>query len=340
MRDPLTVELERWQSLGLVSADQARAILDAEDSRAADVGSPALDEGGDAPTAQPTARSRRSAVVAEVLGSLGAIAAGVAAVVGTAVLWPDLATPARVAIPAVGTLVLLVAGIAVPKDGDRSSERLGALLWLLAIGAVAATCVIVTTDVLEWAGQNVLLVSAGVSLALSTFLLRRAPSPHLLLAVVGSAVGVTVGLVLQYDNAQPAHVGAVLVCIGAAVVLLGWAEIVPEGSTAIVAGAVVSLVGAEMLGDLQRHWPIVAGGIVALGLLAMYVGARDRAALVSGLVVAVVVVVQGIVLLAGRGGGGAGGNRWVVLLVFALGAGVLAASIIAIRASSHSRRST
>lgn len=335
-RDPLPVELDRWSAQHLISADQARAILSAEASRTAAITEAVA--GPIAPTETPTRRGLRHAVLAEVLGSLGAIAAAAAAVVGTAVLWSDLTTVARTAIPAVGALALLVAGAAVPGDGDRSSERLGALLWLLAVGAVAATVAVITTDILEWAGQNVALAAGVVALALSLSLLRRSRSPHLVLAVVGSALCSAVGAILQYDGAQAEHIGVVVMCLGAAVVLLGWAAVLPQRSTTTVAGGIVAFVGAEMLGGLADHWPIVAGAVIASGLLALFVGSRDRAALVTGLTAALVVVIQGIVELAADDGGGAGRNRWVVLLVFAVGAAVLAASIIAIRSSGRSRR--
>lgn len=308
--------LDRWTEDGLISAEQAGAI------RAAD-----------ATGAVITARNR--VLITEVLGSVGAIAASAAAVVGTAVLWPNLTSAPRSLIPGLGTALLLGAGSAVPRGGDRSTWRLGALLWLLAAGALAATVAIFSTDVLALAGQNVALLTGAAPLVLSAGLLTRFPSPHLMLAAIGAATCMTVGVVLQYDSAGAGHVGAALVCLGAATVLLGWSDLLPERTAAVLAGAVVALVGAEMLGDVARHWPIVAGGLLGLGLLALFIESRDRACLVTGLVAAVITVVQGIVQLTRGDRADGGTNRWVVLAVFTVGAVVLAASLAAIRSATR-----
>jgi hypothetical protein len=325
VRDETASSLARWVRLGLITPDQADAIR-ATEAREAPSG-PGLPSGA------------RRVIVSEVLGSLGAIAACASAVVGTAVLWEQLTTTARTAIPAVGAAALFAAGAVVPRGEDRSAQRLGALLWLLATVATGAAMAVLGTDALGLAGQNVALISGAVPLAISIVLLRHFPSPHLVLAVVGASVCTAVGTILQYDAARAAHVGVVLTCLGASLVLLGWSGILPDRSTGVVSAAAVALVGVEMLGDLARHWPIVGGGLLALGLLALFMASRDRASLVSGLAIAIVVVVQGIVQLSG-GRRGDGDNRWMVLTIFAAGAGVLAASLVAVRSASRHAGST
>lgn len=330
MDSGLSRALDRWEKAGLISRDLVRTLRAAEASRVDPAATP------DAGSGTPAPITRRLALFAEVLGSLGAIAAGAAAVVGTTVLWPDLTTTARVAIPAMGTILLLASGAVLPHGGDGTTQRLGALMWLLSLASLAATVAILATDVLALAGQNVALVSGAAPLTLSLALLWRFPSPHLILATVGSGVCVAVGIVLQYDEARVEHVGAVLLCLGGAVVLLGWAELLPETTTGILAGAFVSLGGAEMLGEIARHWPIIAAGTLGGCLLGLFVASRDRACLVSGLIAALVAIVQGIVQLTRDEQVDGDANQWVVFTVFALGVAILTVSLVALRAAARS----
>lgn len=282
--------------------------------------------------------SRRRLIIAEVVGSLGAIAASAAAVVGTSVLWPQLTNSARVAIPAIGSFALFAGGAAIPRGEEKSSDRLSCLLWLLAVASLVAAVAVTSKVVFDLADQNVVLVSGAISLVVSIFLLNVSRTLHMVIAVAGSAVGTTVGLMLQYDEARSKHVGAVLLCLGASLALLAWAELFPARGTGLLVGAAIAFTGAELLNGVAEHWPIIAGGLVAVGMLVLFVSSRDRSALVAGLVLTFVVMVQGILRLADDKGGGRG-NYGAILLIFIIGAVVVTSSVLAFR-SLHRPRGT
>jgi len=313
VRESLDLELARWVGDGLLSAEQAEAIRGAEQAR---------DD-------QPALPARPPGVLAEVLGSLGAIAAAIAAVVGTVSLWGDLSTAARVAVPAFGALALFAAGAVVPLHRDASTDRFGALLWLLACGALTATTVIVGTELFEWDDQNVILTAGIVTAVAGIPLLWLRPTVHLHLPVVGSMVAVAVGLVHQYDHATSGQVGAVLVCVGLVVMVLGWGGVLPSFTTSALLGAGIAFVGTEMTMDVADHWPVVVGLGIAAMLLVAFVADRRRVLLVLGLIYAIVFVAQGIIQATQRQGATGGRNLWIVLVVFTLGMGVLAVAIIA-----------
>jgi xanthosine utilization system XapX-like protein len=318
MGDRLEADLARWTAAGIIDARQADQIRAIEHS-------PSEDD-------HSTPRRR---LLAEIVGSLGAIAAAVAAVVGLAVLWSDLTDLARVAIPAISAASLFAAGAVVPRRGDSSSARLGALLWLLGCGALGATVAVITNGLLEWDDQNVLLVTglAVGTVALVLMLLR--PEPHLQLALIAGLVGVVVGLVEQYDRATDAQIGVGLAGLGGFVILLGWARAVPSPGTSYVAGTALALLGAQFVADEGDHWPTVIGALTAAGLLAIFVVDRNRAALVAGLSAAVVTIGQAVIRSVDRNGPSGDRSTWLVAVVFAFGAGLLAASILALRRVGH-----
>jgi hypothetical protein len=319
MGERLDAELSRWTTAGIIDDRQAAAIRAMEAS----------------PLAAGRSTPRRR-VLAEIVGSLGAIAAAVAAVVGVAVSWSELTDVARVGIPAIGCVGLLAAGATVASSTDSSSARLGALLLLLGCGALGATVAVLTTDILGWDDQNGQLATGlAVTGAALTLMLWR-PTPHLQLALTAGLVLATVGLVGQYDRATDAQFGVALAALGAFVVLAGWTRAVPSPGTAYVTGAAISLVGAQLVGAEGDLWPVVIGAATALGLLAVFVADRDRAALVAGLVAAVVTIGQGVVRTADRDGAGGGGNTWLIGAVFAVGAGLVAAAVLALHSAADS----
>src|SRR5512133_3692814 len=80
--DPLAAQLRRWAAEGLLTQDQAAAILAAEHPR----------------TPRPAAPTRAVSVVVELLGYLGGILAIIGAVLLAARFWPDLATWTRLSL--------------------------------------------------------------------------------------------------------------------------------------------------------------------------------------------------------------------------------------------------
>jgi hypothetical protein len=315
----VTVEhLPLWVSAGLITPEQADAIARFEDQ----------------PEQEPplSGRSPTRATVAEVLGSLGAIAASVAAVVGTVTMWDELTSPARVSIPFLGALVLLGAGAVVPHD-EPSLERLGAFLWLLGIAAAGAGVAIVCIDVLEWSSPVAASVAGAVVVALSLLLSTRRREPHLVVALGGGLATLTVGVMAQYSYASGGQFGALLLAAGLGLMLFAWAERLVSTSAGYVVGGAIAFVGAQLLGDIADHWPIVVGVVLGIVFLAAYVGLRQRALLVVGLLFTVVFLVQGIVRAAAERPGGGDGGGQVIVLSFAIGVALVAAALVVTRRS-------
>jgi hypothetical protein len=280
--------------------------------------------------AVPPGRPRTRASVAEVLGSLGAIAASVAAVVGTVTMWGELTSPARVAIPSIGALVLLAAGAAVPRD-EPSLERLGAFLWLLGIAATGGAVAIVCIDVVGWSSPVTAVAAGAVVVVLSLLLSTRCREPHLVVALGGGLTTLTVGLMAQYSHATGGQYGALLVALGLGLMLFAWADRLVSTAAGYVVGGAIAFVGAQLLADLAEHWPIVVGLVLGVVFLAAYVGLRQRALLVVGLLFTVVFLIQGIVRAAADRPGGEAGGGQVIVLSFAVGVGLVAAALVVTR---------
>jgi hypothetical protein len=226
-------------------------------------------------------------------------------------LWDDLEPWARVAIPLLGAVILLGAGAGLPRGEDRSLDRLGALLWLLGTGAVAAAVAIWSADVVEWDGQNVALATGAVTTALAVALVRRRPAAHQVLAVVGGITLLALGLV------------------GIGVALIGWGGLLPSPATCYVTGGLVAGVGAQMIGDWSPWWAVIVSAMLATAWLVAAVIERNRALLVTGLLLALSSVVRGVVEASRDRGPDEGGGSGVVLAVFLAGLVLVGAAIVA-----------
>ncbi len=316
MARPAVRPLDRWVEAGLISPEQRQAIEAFEHTDGE--------------------RGRARPIVAEILGSLGSIGAVVAAVIGTAMLWDDLEPWARVAVPLLGAVILLGAGAGLPRGEDRSLDRLGALLWLLGTGAVAAAVAIWSSDVVEWDGQNVALATGAVTTALALVLVRLRPEAHQVLAVVGGVTALTMGLVSQYDHVRPEQVGVVLVCLGIGVALTGWGGLLPSPATCYVTGGALAGVGAQMIGEWSPWWAVAVSAVLAAGWLVAAVIERSRALLVAGLLLALSSVVRGVVEASRDRGPDEGGGSGVVLAVFLAGLLLVGAAIVAGRGRPRS----
>jgi uncharacterized membrane protein (UPF0136 family) len=277
--------------------------------------------------------SGRRSVVAEAIGSFGAIAAAVAAIVGTATAWDDLATALRIAIPAVGAVILFVAGAVVPEvPGDHDTTdpamvRLGALLWLLACGALATTIVIAATDALDLPGEVTGTVTGGTLLAVALPLLRRRPTPHLHVPVIAASTTLVLAVLSFFGELEGARVGIALTVLGVVVMIIGARGVLPSVWTTVVLGTGLAFVGAEMFNETSDVLAVIVGLVLAAGTLAAFVRVRHQALLVSGLFLAAVFVVQGVVQITSQGDGNAG----AIAAIFVLGLVALGASVWAIR---------
>jgi hypothetical protein len=147
---PLHDLLVRAVGAGILTPDQATALADLE------------------ARATPPA-PRRGAVLAEVLGYVGATLAVGAALFLGAELWAELGPWPRVLLLAAVAAACLVAGAAL-GGRDGASGRLGAFLWAAAVVGVAATAGVGVDGLLDAEPGTSALVAAVAALVVAAVL--------------------------------------------------------------------------------------------------------------------------------------------------------------------------
>jgi hypothetical protein len=267
--DPLAAQLQRWTTDGLLSQEQATAILAAERARP--------------PRPAPPARPARPvSVTVELLGYLG----GTLAVIGAGLLavrfWPDLPLWARLSLVGLAAVALWAAGALVPEQAAPALWRLRGVLWLGSSAAVAFFTALVGADVMELDGEAVAL-GAGLATAIHAGVLwRRRPRPLQQLAcLAGLAVAAGAGAALAGGN--EAAVGLSIWAVGVGWVLAGWRGLLPPLGVALVAGAILVLQGAQATAVRWEGAGLVFGLASAAGLLVAGTTGRRLALAVVGI---------------------------------------------------------
>jgi hypothetical protein len=217
--------LDRWVRLGLLSPEQVEKIRVAEGIPAAPATGRVVavpePRPAPAPAAPPAVEPERGRgrLAIEALGYLGGALALAAALLLVQLVWEDLPTGARLAIPLVATAVLLVAGGLVPAKGPNveSMQRLRSVLWLLAVVAWAVSFAVLGDQVLEAEGHDTgLLVGLGaMTLALPLYLRTHEAAQQL--AVFGASLGTAMALGARAEWDEPTWVG-----LGAWLVAVAW----------------------------------------------------------------------------------------------------------------------
>src|SRR6266545_486799 len=137
--DELRQQLERWQAKRLISPEQAAAIL------ADAAGRP--EEGGAGGGAADAWAGRRR--LGEALGYVGAVCAVTAGLLAAGQAWAHLGLLARSTLLLVTVTVLAAGGWWANGQRAASVRRLGAVLWFLAVAAVAGFAEVVADQVLH-----------------------------------------------------------------------------------------------------------------------------------------------------------------------------------------------
>lgn len=309
--------LHGWVADGLLSADQAVAILDHESVAAA----PAPGRRVRAP-----GPPRRIPLFAEALGYLG----GVLALTGLTLLianyWPDLSTSMRLALSFVATLALVGAGALVHEHVDAALARLRWFLWTLSSATAALFTGVLMVDVLDVDTASLVVAACAGVVAVENGILwwwRDRPVQELLF-LVASIVGAAT-FVGALTNSGAGGLTAWL--LAAMVLTAGLRGITPQpliphvvGTVAIVVGAFVTVsewMGAGLLlvtatvglllllatlpqltmGTLQRVVLVVVAGMAALqGIPPTLVHFADEAGGLTGIVTW---AIGGLVMVAG-----------------------------------------
>ena len=265
--DPLVAQLQRWTADGLLSQEQATAILTAECARARRQAAPA----------------RPMSIVVELLGYLGGTLAVIGAGLLAARFWPDPASWTRLTLLGLVAVALWAAGALVREHADAALWRLRGVLWLGSSAAVAFFAALLGTEVLELDGEAVALLVGLATATHAGALWRRQPRPLQQLAcLAGLAVAAGAGVAVAGGN--EAAVGLSVWAVGVLWVLGGWRGLLPPTVVALVAGAIVVLQGAQATAVRWEGAGLLFGLASAAGLLAAGMTGRRLALAVVGII--------------------------------------------------------
>ena len=269
--------LDRWAHAGLIDEAQVERIETFEVTR--------HHPGGHAAEPVPPPARRPSGLLVEAMAYLGGALALAAALLLVQLVWSDLSTAGRLAVPGVATAALLAGGALVPGHPD-DRRRLRSALWLLATGAWAATLGVLGEQVLELPGQDTaMLVGAGCAILAVVLYVRLTDAlQHLALLASVATVGAAFGARAGWD--EPALVGAGIWLVGAAWAVAGELGYLPPQLAARY-GSAVALTSAALLMNMS-----VGGQVVTLLTLAWLFGLGLARSSVGMLAVAAVATLQ------------------------------------------------
>jgi hypothetical protein len=243
----LESKLEHWVTGGLITADQAAAIREAE----------------------AATEVRRAPLVAQALGYLGGSLALVAAVVAVAGFWDELDDLAKVGIGAAATLVFCVAGLWTRTVDEPAIRRLTSFLWFLAAGSLAFAVALAGIEWTEATSERTMLVASLATLLLAAALWRLHPAALQQVAVVSALAVATIGSLLQLEHPPDRYFGLVLWGLGVAWILLARAGLTPPRWTGFALGSAIVLTGSQIFsfGEM-RTWGLALGLVTAVLLIA------------------------------------------------------------------------
>jgi hypothetical protein len=228
--------------------------------------------------------------------------------------WVRLGAGARSMLLAVAVSVLAAAGWWAAQQPAAPVRRLGAVLWFLAVAAVAGLAQVVVAQVLHQPYRVADLTSGLAATAAGVLLWRLRPTSLQQLAMFVSLLASVTALVDLMASAPPSPGwgGAAVWVVGLAWLLLGWRRLIIPARTAEVLGALAMLVGL-----------LSAAALVGVG------AATRRAALLGlGAVGLFVFLFDGVLTWFGRG-------ATVPLALLAAGGALLVVAVLTGRSRSR-----
>ncbi|MGZ4769917.1 MAG: DUF2157 domain-containing protein, partial [Ilumatobacteraceae bacterium] len=271
-RSPLEVDLARWVRAGILTDEQAAAILAHEGETrqvAASVAERVL----------PTeTMPHRVPPIAEALGYVGAMLGIVGLVLLVSRFWVDMGTPARLALSGAGAVVLIAAGAMIHAEADPAFVRLRSFVWLAAAAATALCAGVAASDGLGAEGAAIAAACTGAVAVESGILWRWRDGPLPQAAALAAGAGF-VGTMTS-EVAGPGPAGIAVWVFGGALVFAGLRRLTPSPVLTVAVGAVAAVVGAAVTTiDWQPFGlPFAVGTALALLGVATVPGlARARA---------------------------------------------------------------
>lgn len=256
LADELRGDLERWVRAGLLTGDQAAAIV-AHEAR------PAAPDGG-------------VSVLAEALGYAGAALAiaGIATALGQS--WDSLSSTVRVISAAIPTALALAAGSMLRSKTEPAFRRLMSLLWFLSIGGFAGTAGIIIAEYATDFDEDWVPLVIGLAMLFPAFVLwRLLPAVLQQLALLGGLVVTVMGLFAVVPG-EPNGTAMALAAwgIGVAWVVLGWRGWLKPQMATMVVGSVVAAY-MPVIAAQDHEWLLALG--IATGAALMILSVRSGA---------------------------------------------------------------
>jgi hypothetical protein len=277
----LASRVQDWRAAGLVSPEQAEAIIAFESVQAA-----------------PTAPRRT--VIAEAIGYVGAALAvgAVGMIVGN--LWDELTTGPRLVL--VGLLVLLLggAGFALGRVDRAPLQRLASVLLTGAVAGVGWFAAIIATDLASLDGGEIGLTIGGAAFVVALPLyLTRPRALHQLTVLVTVLVVAVSALTLAPMELDPTWFGVTVSAIGVAWFVLAFGGWLVPRLLGEVAGSVLAIFALQVTGRMEEVWPLFVAIAFAAGLIVLAILADHLHHLVVGAVGLFVIVPQLVIRLFG-----------------------------------------
>jgi len=259
LRDRLVV----WIQAGIISPEQAERIRDLESATVPDP------EG---------VTGERRLRVAEVVGYVGAAFALGALALLIAEFWSELTVWARIALAGMLTVTALGAGAALHPRPGPAIRRLVGGLWLAGVVGVAWTTGIIATQVLGIEERWIPTVTGAAALAVAALLLSVGRHVTVQVATLVALGATTTGTLVAIAPLEPGALafGVLLVGGGMTWALAGAGGWLGPRTSAEVVGAIVMLVGAQVL--TGTGWPrsaqVLAVVLAAVLVVASLPGGR------------------------------------------------------------------
>lgn len=156
----LSALVDRWVERGLITREQADAML--ADTGAEPLGAAPPARSEEAPAATAPARPTGPSIVVEALGYLGGVIVVIAVGLIVGNIWDSLEVAARIGFAAAVTVVLLAAGLATPATRSDAASRLRAVLWAGSMAALAFALGLFFSDVVEWQDERIAVGTGAV----------------------------------------------------------------------------------------------------------------------------------------------------------------------------------
>ncbi len=272
-RSPLEDKLDDWVAADLIGADQADAVLAYELEHA-------------------PVRSSRVPLVAEAVGYIGSglVLAAAALLVGNR--WESMSTPGRIASLAVPTIVAGVAGWWTGRSDEPALQRLGSVLWLMAVVGVAGLAGEVWVDAIhdgDPPDHHAALFIGSITLAAAApaWWIRRVELQQLgfFAATIATVLGVIDTIAAsQGRNISPLAAGYVLAVLGVLWLAASLVDRLPPALLANLLGSALILVSAQFVRVDNDHAGLWLGLLASIALMAVGVARYQLEVLLVGTV--------------------------------------------------------